>query len=79
MFHVIFLILGNTAFFACLAADYGLKPQTYRDFAKSQINYILGDNGDRSYVVGFGKNAANAPHHRSRWDTASIAFYSILY
>lgn len=55
---------GNTAFIASLAADAGLKTTEYQNFAKSQINYMLGDGG-RSYVIGFGKNPPNAPHHRS--------------
>lgn len=37
----------------------------YREFAKEQINYILGDGG-RSYVVGFGDNYPQQPHHASR-------------
>ena len=50
-----------------MAADAGLKPNTYRDFAKSQINYMLGDSPWGSFVIGFGKNPPNAPHHRSRY------------
>lgn len=38
----------------------------YRDFAKSQIDYILGSNPrNSSYVVGFGKNHPLFPHHRA--------------
>ncbi len=38
----------------------------YRDFAASQINYILGSNPiNRSYIVGFGDNTAQHPHHRA--------------
>ncbi|KDR09075.1 Endoglucanase G [Zootermopsis nevadensis] len=37
----------------------------YRQFFKTQIDYILGDSG-RSFVVGFGKNPPTHPHHRSR-------------
>ena len=33
-------------------------------FGKGQINYMLGDGG-RSFVVGFGNNAPERPHHRS--------------
>jgi hypothetical protein len=33
-------------------------------FIKNQMHYILGDTG-RSYVVGFGNNPPNKPHHRS--------------
>lgn len=55
---------ANTAFLALVAADYGLKPSTYRAFAKKQIGYMLGDSG-RSFVVGFGHNPPQRPHHRS--------------
>lgn len=33
-------------------------------FAKSQIDYALGLNGGRSYVVGYGVNPPKRPHHR---------------
>jgi len=36
------------------------------NFAKSQINYILGENPrNSSYVVGYGNNAPINPHHRA--------------
>lgn len=42
------------------------KKATYHKFAESQINYALGDNPrGGSYVVGFGKNAPEHPHHRT--------------
>jgi len=47
------------------AADLGLNPTSYRQFARSQIDYALG-NGGRSFVVGFGNNPPVRPHHRSR-------------
>ena len=65
IFMLLYGFAGNTAFIASLAADAGLKTTEYQNFAKSQINYMLGDGG-RSYVIGFGKNPPNAPHHRSR-------------
>ncbi len=38
----------------------------YLDFAKSQIDYILGDNPmNMSYVVGYGSNWSEHPHHRA--------------
>ncbi|MEJ6951307.1 glycoside hydrolase family 9 protein [Natronospora cellulosivora (SeqCode)] len=37
----------------------------YRDYAKSQIDYMLGSNPrNSSYVVGFGENYPQFPHHR---------------
>jgi len=42
------------------------KKQAYREFAERQINYALGDNPRKgSYVVGFGENAPEHPHHRT--------------
>ncbi|CAH1790308.1 unnamed protein product [Owenia fusiformis] len=55
---------ANTAFIALVAAQAGLKPEAYSDFALSQVNYMLGDGG-RSYVVGFGNNPPLRPHHAS--------------
>ncbi len=40
------------------------KAGTYWDFALSQCNYALGSSG-RSYVVGFGANPPEHPHHRT--------------
>lgn len=47
-------------------ADLGASSDFYRQFAKSQIDYILGDSG-RSYVVGFGYNPPTHAHHRARY------------
>jgi len=55
---------ANTAFLALVAADQGVKPSAFREFAKKQIHYMLGDSG-RSFVVGFGTNPPERPHHRS--------------
>lgn len=40
------------------------KKKIYFDFAESQINYALGSTG-RSYVVGYGENPPQQPHHRT--------------
>ena len=58
---------GTTAFLAFIYADtvedVGSR---YRDFARQQVDYILGANpGGRSYVVGFGNNPPRNPHHRA--------------
>jgi hypothetical protein len=47
------------------AADLGLSASSYRQFAKKQIDYALGDAG-RSFVCGFGYNPPVRPHHASR-------------
>lgn len=42
------------------------KPGEYSDWAKSQMDYILGDNPlNRCYVVGYSDNAVKFPHHRA--------------
>lgn len=55
--------------FACLQAAKipGLDPgrvTAYRTLAVGQIHYALGDTG-RSFVVGFGQNPPQRPHHSS--------------
>ncbi|KAK3581334.1 hypothetical protein CHS0354_016177 [Potamilus streckersoni] len=51
---------------ALMAADLGINPQQYRCWAMSQFHYALGNNPqNRSYVVGFGNNPPQRPHHRS--------------
>ncbi|XP_066912939.1 uncharacterized protein [Clytia hemisphaerica] len=54
---------ANLAFLARVASTI-VDDKFYNEFARSQINYILGDAG-RSYVVGFGTNPPQQPHHRS--------------
>nr|CAD54730.1 beta-1,4-endoglucanase [Mastotermes darwiniensis] len=55
---------ANAAYICAVAADVGISSTAYRQFAKTQINYILGDAG-RSFVVGYGNNPPTHPHHRS--------------
>ncbi len=57
---------ANVAFICLQAADLGIKQTQYRNFARSQIHYMLGKpNSPRSFVVGFGMNPPQRPHHRS--------------
>ncbi len=62
---------SNTSFMALLYSDYiassdPAKSTKYKDFAVTQINYILGDNPlNRSFVIGFGNNPPINPHHRT--------------
>ncbi|KAJ8946377.1 hypothetical protein NQ314_008907 [Rhamnusium bicolor] len=53
--------------FACLrVADLPQMPsEKYIDFAKEQIDYILGAKG-RSFVVGYGYNFPKRPYHSAR-------------
>nr|AXQ39838.1 beta-1,4-endoglucanase [Loboptera decipiens] len=55
---------SNVAFICLEAASAGISSSSYRNFAKQQINYMLGDGG-RSYVVGYGNNPPTHAHHRS--------------
>lgn len=57
---------ANSAFIALIAAEYGLKPETYRAWSKKEMDYILTAGGGQksvnpatgnpaySYLVGFG-------------------------
>ncbi|MEN1988380.1 glycoside hydrolase family 9 protein [Paenibacillus hubeiensis] len=60
---------ANAAFISFVYSDWvndPAKKARYRDFAVSQINYILGDNPRQgSYVVGYGQNPPQHPHHRT--------------
>ncbi|AZK47654.1 glycoside hydrolase family 9 protein [Paenibacillus lentus] len=60
---------ANQAFLAFVYSDWvsdPVKKSRARTFAESQILYMLGDNPrSSSYVVGFGNNAPEHPHHRT--------------
>jgi hypothetical protein len=61
---------ANTAFLAFVYSDCkdvpAKKKEIYYKWAKSQIDYALGNNElKRSYVCGFGVNPPTKPHHRS--------------
>jgi len=60
----------TTAFLAFIYSDWENcsknRVKIYQEFAESQINYVLGDNPrNGSYIVGFGENSPQAPHHRT--------------
>ncbi len=69
----------TTAFLASVYADWSgcsaTKAATYKAFTKSQVDYALGSTG-RSFVVGYGTNSPQHPHHRtahSSWaDSLSV-------
>lgn len=71
---------ANTAFVALVYSDRITDPvrrSRYHDFAVKQINYALGDNPrNSSYVIGFGANPPQNPHHRtahgSWWDSRQV-------
>jgi hypothetical protein len=67
---------ANTAFLALIYAQTpGAKnADRDREFAGRQIRYILGDNPRRSsYVVGFGVNPPQRPHHRAASGVTDVA------
>ena len=60
---------ANTSFVALVYSDWltdATRKARYHDFGVRQINYALGDNPRKSsYVVGFGANPPQNPHHRT--------------
>jgi endoglucanase len=60
---------ANASFLAFVYSDWvtdQAKKTKYRDFAVSQVKYMLGDNPrNSSYVIGFGNNSPQRPHHRT--------------
>ncbi len=58
----------TAAYLAAVYSDWSgcpsAKKTTYTEFYESQINYALGSSG-RSYVVGYGVNPPEHPHHRT--------------
>jgi endoglucanase len=63
------LTSANAAFIALLAADVGIgEAVTYKEWAMSQIHYMLGDNKNGfSYVIDYGTKYPRRPHHRARY------------
>ena len=57
----------NAAAQLCALVYNKYKPNTgFTEWAKSQMNYILGDNPlNRCYEVGYSENSAKYPHHRA--------------
>ncbi|RKP53164.1 glycoside hydrolase [Cohnella endophytica] len=59
----------NASFLAFVYSDWvtdTAKKNKYRTFASNQVLYALGDNpSNRSYVIGFGNNPPQHPHHRT--------------
>lgn len=65
---------ANTAFLAGLYSDTVYDPDDrYTNFAKTQIDYMLGENPSNfSYVAGFGDNFPKNPHHRAASGTTDV-------
>jgi Glycosyl hydrolase family 9/FG-GAP-like repeat len=66
---------ANTAFVAGVYADTAasnVNKAKYSSFAQEQVDYILGNNPNNfSYMVGFGNNFPQNPHHRAASGTTS--------
>ncbi|KAF2358941.1 Glycoside hydrolase family 9, partial [Trinorchestia longiramus] len=54
----------NVAFIAFKGSDLGIDEDINRDWAVQQLNYALGSVG-HSYMVGFGVDPPERPHHRA--------------
>ena len=58
-------VTSSAAYLAQLYHDTVSSDSRYSDFANNQVDYILGDNpANLSYMVGFGENYPQSPHHR---------------
>ena len=66
MMIIIIIIIIIIPYILLQLADLGASSDFYRQFAKSQIDYILGDAG-HSYMVGFGNNPPTHAFHRARY------------
>lgn len=59
---------ANQSFLASVYADWeqadSTKAEAYKNFAKSQADYILGSSG-RSFMVGYDETSPTQPHHRT--------------
>nr|WGM81782.1 GH9 [Procambarus clarkii] len=58
---------ANVAFISLWAAKNGFDTEANQEWARGQIGQLLGDNSryHRSFVVGFGQDPPQRPHHRS--------------
>ena len=56
---------ANSVFLCLVAADHEQRPNVYRLLAKKQLFYILGENTQRSYIVGYGNNPPLRPYHKA--------------
>ena len=60
---------------AAKTVNLGNDQKSFISYARSQINYILGDNEiQRSYVVGHRQDSPKRPHHRARWATNTVSY-----
>lgn len=55
---------GNMMFIATLMGKYGSDAQRHICWARSQERYILGSGTGKSYLIGYGPDQPQRPHHR---------------
>jgi endoglucanase len=55
---------GNAMFIAALMGKYSRNGATHMCWVRSQLRYITGASTDRSYLIGYGLNQPQRPHHR---------------
>ena len=64
------LFPANFAFISIVASkvvNLGQDSEKFVSYARSQINYILGDNElNKPYIVGMSSTSPKRPHHRAR-------------
>ena len=53
----------NAAFVAVVAAYFHVVPEKAMRFAKTQLEYVVGMNTGRSFMVGYGPNWPKQPRH----------------
>nr|AIT11911.1 endo-beta-1,4-glucanase [Parasesarma erythrodactyla] len=56
---------ANVAFIGLVANKAGVDASTNYNWAKGQIDYLLGTSTGRSFVVGYDSSSPERPHHRS--------------
>jgi len=56
---------ANTALIALTAATEGIDTDANTEFAKGQLDRMLGKCEGKSFVIGFGDNFPKKPHHRA--------------
>lgn len=63
--------------FAGLVYDKLTGTSTFKDWAISQMNYMIGDNPNkRCYIVGYNENSSKYPHHRAASNSSGDKVYN---
>ncbi len=63
--------------FTGLVYDKLMGTSTFKDWAISQMNYMIGDNPNkRCYIVGYNENSSKYPHHRAASNSTGDKVYN---